>query len=255
MKRYSVFISSTFADLKEYRKSIHNALLCDGNFPIAMENFNASNQPQWDKIKPLIDECDYFILIVGFYYGSIVHNENISYTQKEYEYALSIGKPILSFFLDESFNTIKDSDLTNINLFKEKIKTSNKLYKFCIDKNNLSSDIISSLHNEINSNQQCGWVKGGLETYINLNELNNLLNTIEINIIKQFERDKTNKISFSKLMCLFDLSRPKLLYHLEKMQNYQLIYYEEHYMSDDTNNCELLKDGRKYLYESLLYYK
>lgn len=252
MKRYSIFISSTFVDLKDYRESVHNAILSDGHFPIAMENFTASNQPQWDKIKPLIDECDYYILIVGFYYGSIVSGDTISYTQKEYEYALNIGKPILSFFIDDSFNTKKDDDLTNINLFKEKIKDNGKLSKFCTDKNNLSSDIISSLHSEMDLIPQNGWVKGGIETHINFNELFDLLDKIEISIIKQFEEDKTDKITFNRLMQLFSLSKSKLLYHLEKMQNYQLIYYNNQYISDDTNSCELLEDGRKYLYEILL---
>lgn len=252
MKRYSIFISSTFVDLKDYRESVHNAILADGHFPIAMENFTASNQPQWDKIKPLIDECDYYILIVGFYYGSIVDGETISYTQKEYEYAFSIGKPILSFFIDESFKTIKDDNLSNINHFKEKIKNNGKLSKFCTDKNNLSSDIISSLHSEIDLIPQNGWVKGGIETFINLNEINDLLDDIEIDIIKQFEEDNTDKITFNRLMNLFSLSKSKLLYHLEKMQNYQLVYYDDQYVSDDTNSCELLEDGRKYLYEILL---
>lgn len=252
MKRYSIFISSTFVDLKDYRESVHNAILADGHFPIAMENFTASNQQQWDKIRPLIDECDYYILIVGYYYGSIVSGDTVSYTQKEYEYALKIGKPILSFFIDESFNTIKDDDLTNINLFKEKIKNNEKLSKFCTDKNNLSSDIISSLHSEMDLVPQNGWVKGGIDTYININKINDLLDDIELNIIKQFEIDKINSITFNRLMNLFSLSKSKLLYHLEKMQNYQLVYYNDQYISDDTNSCELSEDGRKYLYERLL---
>ena len=55
-----------------------------------------------------------------------------------------------------------------------------------------------------------------------------------------------------RLINLFSLSKSKLLYHLEKMQNYQLVYYDDQYVSDDTNSCELLEDGRKYLYEILL---
>lgn len=181
-KKYSIFISSTYEDMKLYRQSVHDAVLKDGNFPIAMENFIASNKSQWDVIKQLIKECDYYLLIVGFRYGSIDPESKISYTQKEYEYALSNGKPILSFFIDESFDTIKDDDLTNINLFKEKIKTNGKLSKFCTNKNNLSSDIISALHSEMKSSEQSGWIRAdafnSLQNKYNKlqNEYNLLLN-------------------------------------------------------------------------------
>ena len=44
-----------------------------------MELFLAINDSQWNLIKELIDDCDYYILIVGGRYGSL-NKEGISYT-------------------------------------------------------------------------------------------------------------------------------------------------------------------------------
>ena len=65
-KKYSVFVSSTYEDLKEERQEVVNALLQMDCFPVGMEYFNASDQSQWDVIKSLIDECDYYVLIILF---------------------------------------------------------------------------------------------------------------------------------------------------------------------------------------------
>lgn len=44
---------------------------------------------------------DYYILIVGRYCGTLINEEWISYTEKEYNYALSNGIPILSFIISD----------------------------------------------------------------------------------------------------------------------------------------------------------
>lgn len=61
-----------------------------------MEAFVASNEGQWEVIKRVIEECDYYVLIIGARYGSTT-KEGISYTKKEYNYAKSLGLPVLAF--------------------------------------------------------------------------------------------------------------------------------------------------------------
>ena len=65
-------------------------------FPAGMELFPAANDDQLTWIKKVIDDCDYYLLIVGGRYGS-TNEDGISYTQLEFEYAMSRGKPIISF--------------------------------------------------------------------------------------------------------------------------------------------------------------
>lgn len=86
--KYQVFVSSTYKDLLEERQEVMQALLELDCIPVGMELFPAADDDQWTLIKRLIDDCDYYILIAGGRYGS-VNKEGISYTQMEYEYALS----------------------------------------------------------------------------------------------------------------------------------------------------------------------
>ena len=95
-KRYQVFVSSTYDDLQDERKEVMQALLELDCIPAGMELFPASSEDQWSLIKRVIDDCDYYILIIGGRYGS-VGPDGISYTQMEFEYALKTGKPIISF--------------------------------------------------------------------------------------------------------------------------------------------------------------
>ena len=95
-KRYQVFVSSTFTDLVAERKSVVQALLSLDHFPAGMELFPASDDDQWALIKGVIDDSDYYIIIIAARYGS-VSEEGVSYTEKEFDYAVSIGKPVLAF--------------------------------------------------------------------------------------------------------------------------------------------------------------
>ena len=70
-KKYQIFISSTYEDLKEERNAAIRAILTMNQFPIGMEMFCAANEEQWKIIKETIDSSDYCILIIGNRYGSI----------------------------------------------------------------------------------------------------------------------------------------------------------------------------------------
>jgi hypothetical protein len=84
-KRYQVFVSSTYADLKEERQHVTQALMEMDCIPAGMELFPATDEEQWEFIKRIIDDCD--LLIIGGRYGSTT-DEGISYTEKEYDYAV-----------------------------------------------------------------------------------------------------------------------------------------------------------------------
>jgi hypothetical protein len=93
---YSVFVSSTFDDLREERGELQKALLKSKCFPIGMELFPSSDDDTWDFIKRQIDQANYYIVVIAGRYGS-VGADGLSYTEMEYDYARSLNKPILSF--------------------------------------------------------------------------------------------------------------------------------------------------------------
>jgi hypothetical protein len=65
--------------------------------PVGMEMFSAANEEQWKIIQKQIDDCDYYVVIIAHRYGSL--DKTISYTEKEYDYAVLKDIPVLGFCL------------------------------------------------------------------------------------------------------------------------------------------------------------
>ena len=80
-KRYQVFVSSTYADLKNERQKVLQTLMEMDCIPSGMELFPATDQEQWEFIQTVINDCDYYLLIIGGRYGTTT-DEGISYTEK-----------------------------------------------------------------------------------------------------------------------------------------------------------------------------
>ena len=106
-KKYQIFISSTYEDLKEERDIVMKTILSMYHIPIGMELFSAGDDDQWGIIKDTIEDSDYYILILGHLYGSET-KEGISYTEKKYDYAMDEEIPILTFIYAWLVNTILD---------------------------------------------------------------------------------------------------------------------------------------------------
>src|ERR1700710_3079374 len=96
-KRYQVFVSSTFLDLQAEREAVVSALLQMDAFPAGMELFPATDDDAWTLIKRVINESDYYLLVIGGKYGSIDPETELSFTEKEYDYAVEQGKPVMAF--------------------------------------------------------------------------------------------------------------------------------------------------------------
>lgn len=162
-KKYQVFVSSTYEDLQEERKKVMEALLQMNCFPVGMEYFNASDDSQWEVIKSLIRECDYYVLIVAGRYGSIEEESGKSYTQKEFEYAIEQGVSVISF-VHQCPKSLPGTKIEQdpikrekLEFFKDSIKK--KLCKFWDNADGLSSQVVLSLTSLIKSHPRTGWIK------------------------------------------------------------------------------------------------
>jgi hypothetical protein len=92
-KRYQVFVSATYSDLQSERHLLTQILPTLGCLPCGLE-LNPSAIGAWSAIKRLIDESDYYLLLVGSRYGSLSPS-GVSFTHMEYVYATTKQKPIL----------------------------------------------------------------------------------------------------------------------------------------------------------------
>ncbi|HWA18073.1 MAG TPA: DUF4062 domain-containing protein [Devosia sp.] len=163
-KRFQVFVSSTYQDLEEERREIIQALLELDCIPSGMELFPAANQDQWSLIKGVIDDCDYYLVVVGGRYGSL-GPDGLSYTEMEYRHALSTGKPVIAFVHKHPENIAIQFSETNVekkaklDAFKELVQR--KMVKFWETPSELGSVVSRSLIRLIRDFPSEGWVRGG----------------------------------------------------------------------------------------------
>jgi hypothetical protein len=106
-KRYQVFVSSTYSDLRDEREKIINELTRVGYIAAGMEQFPATDEEQLEYIQRLIDESDYYVVIVRGRYGS-ESEDGISFTEKECDYALDT-KSRFSLSCSETSQNLKFS--------------------------------------------------------------------------------------------------------------------------------------------------
>lgn len=166
-KKYQVFVSSTYKDLQNERKAIAQALLECNCIPAGMELFPSSDEKSWDIIKRVIDESDYYLLVIAGKYGSTMKKGKkiVSYTECEYNYALSKNKPILAFIHSDIDNLIAANvertlaAQNRLKAFQERVKKSGKNVAFWKDASELVSNIKSSINSAIKMIPVSGWIR------------------------------------------------------------------------------------------------
>ena len=178
-KRYQVFISSTYADLKEERSRVIQTLMEMDCIPAGMEIFPALDEDQFNFIKKVIDDCDYYILIIGGRYGSL-SNDGLSYTEKEFDYAVQKNVKIIALIHENPAKiSVEKSDINpdlreKLESFRIKAETG-RLVKFWNKPEDLPGLVALSLSKTIKTYPAIGWVRanaiGSAEILAELNEL------------------------------------------------------------------------------------
>jgi hypothetical protein len=195
-KRYQVFVSSTYADLQEERKKVIQTLMELDCIPSGMEIFPAVDEEQLEFIKKIIDDCDYYLLIIGGRYGTETP-EGISYTEKEYDYAVEKGMKVIALLhknpdLIASGKTDQNDSLKlKLKLFRDKVSVG-RLVKYWSEAAELPGIVALSLSKTIKTHPAIGWVRGDTENS------HKLLSEINILRIRNSELEKTNTEALKK---------------------------------------------------------
>lgn len=162
-KRYQVFISSTFADLADERREVMQALLEMDCMPAGMELFPAGNEDQWTLIKGVIEQSDYYLVVLGGRYGSMTA-EGISYTEKEYDYAVELGIPVMGFVIADPENVpvgkTDKNEAAAKKLDEFRVKVQTRMTKDWKNAEDLGSKVTRGLIHLIKNNPRPGWVRG-----------------------------------------------------------------------------------------------
>lgn len=184
-KRYQVFVSSTYSDLQEERGKVMQTIMSLDCIPAGMELFPAIDTEQFEFIKKVIDDCDYYLLIVGGRYGSM-SDDGISYTEKEYDYALEKNIPVIAF-LHEDISKLTfekcDADTEKrekLIAFRDKV-AKGRLVQFWNNADDLNGKVAVSLMKTIKVYPAVGWVRANMQSNTeSLQEINNLRKKIEL---------------------------------------------------------------------------
>jgi len=162
-KRYQVFVSSTFSDLKDERQAALRAILELDHMPAGMELFPAVDDSAWQLIREVIDASDYYVLIVGGRYGSL-DEEGLGYTEKEYDYAVSTKKPVIPLLHRDPDNLPRGKTETDqkswkkLEAFREKVEDRHTcVYWASVDE--LKAELIIGLTATVKRHPAIGWVR------------------------------------------------------------------------------------------------
>ena len=162
-KRYQIFISSTFVDLQDERQAVLRAILELDHMPAGMELFPATDDTAWQLIRDVIDASDYYVLIVGGRYGSL-DETGISYTEKEYDYALTTKKPVIPLLHENPDNLSRAKTETDsaawerLKKFRTKVEHKHTCV-YCRNADDLKAKVIVGLTTAVKRHPTIGWVR------------------------------------------------------------------------------------------------
>jgi hypothetical protein len=116
-------------------------------------------------IKKVIDDCDYYLVIIAGRYGTI-GPDGLGYTEMEYRYALDAGKPVIGFVhknlgsLPANRCEAAPDARQRLDAFKSLVQ--NKMCRFWDSPAELGSQVSRSLVKLMKSHPAVGWVRGDL---------------------------------------------------------------------------------------------
>lgn len=202
-KKYQIFVSSTYEDLKEEREQVIKAILEMGHIPVGMEMFSAADEEQWKIIQRQILESDYYIVVAANKYGSI-SPAGISYTEMEFNFASENKIPVLGFVLKEDApwptekSEKKPKSRSALLTFKKKIQS--KLINFWSNKDELHAKVSIALTKTMTANPRVGWVKSSgnvsNEVMLEMSRLSSENATLrkELESIRTAEREHSDEV-------------------------------------------------------------
>ncbi|MSD91691.1 DUF4062 domain-containing protein [Bifidobacterium asteroides] len=173
-KLYTVFVGSTYKDMKDIRAAVLQRLNSSKEYKaIGMEDFTAADGRQLEYIRDRLKDTDIYVLILGGRYGSLIPKtrpgeEDKSYTQKEYEMAMEDPDiRVLAFLcrkpgdLPEKKRWKDDKEHELLTKFIDKVKDDHTFMFWDIEDSpeKIAGDVYQSL-SQMDKNVLRGWVRG-----------------------------------------------------------------------------------------------
>lgn len=186
-KRYQIFISSTFSDLKDERQAVLKAILELDHMPAGMELFPATDETAWQLITDVINSSDYYVLVIGGRYGSL-DEAGLGFTEKEYDFALATKKPVIPILHENPDNLPREKTEIDpgawekLKAFREKVEKKHTCV-YWRNSDDLKAKVIVGLTAAMKRHPAVGWVRADIvptgATLIEVLTLKNRISELE----------------------------------------------------------------------------
>jgi hypothetical protein len=129
MRTGQVFISHTsdmarFPGDRPFVQAALDAVGRAGMAPVDMRHFAARDGNPAAYCQQRVRECEIYVAVIGFQYGSLVPGEDVSYTELEFRAASVVGVPRLIFLLEDSACPpgLSDADRGPVQRFRQRLR-------------------------------------------------------------------------------------------------------------------------------------
>ncbi|WP_239312521.1 DUF4062 domain-containing protein, partial [Frankia sp. Cj3] len=135
---------------RSFVQAASEAVLRAGGRPVEMANFAAREDNPAEYCIARVVECDVYIAIIGFAYGSVVpDHDGISYTELEFQAATTAGIPRLVFLLDPDAalpRRLIDIEGAPIEDFRQRLCNSGIIVQMFTDPGDLNGSALHALN-------------------------------------------------------------------------------------------------------------
>jgi hypothetical protein len=174
MKTGQVFLSHTsdmalFPEERPFVQATLDAVNRAGMAPVDMRHFAARDGSPGDYCQQRVRECEIYVAVVGFQYGSLVPGENVSFTELEFRAASLVGVPRLVFLLDEAAcpADFRDPDTGPVERFRQRLRDAGLIVRSFTSGDSLELEVFHALRESAAQEPErntslSGWADPGL---------------------------------------------------------------------------------------------
>ena len=152
MKTGQVFISHTsdmalFPEDRPFVQATLDAVGRAGMAPVDMRHFAARDGSPADYCQQRVRECEIYVAVVGFQYGSLVSDEDVSFTELEFRAASLAGVPRLVFLLDDIAcpPELSDADRGPVDRFRQRLRDAGLIVRSFTSAASLELEVFHAL--------------------------------------------------------------------------------------------------------------
>ncbi|MCK9931016.1 HEAT repeat domain-containing protein [Frankia sp. Mgl5] len=134
---------------RSFVRAAMDAVARAGYVPVDMSLFPAGSETPEEYCRRRVGTCDVYVGVIGFRYGSLVPDTDISYTELEFDSATESGIPRLLFLLDEEAPlppSMVDRDQSRVCFFRERLNKAGIVTVKFGSAEDLDGKILHALH-------------------------------------------------------------------------------------------------------------